>query len=47
MVWGTSLVAQWLIIHLPMQGTWIGALGALVRGDPTCCGAAKLVHHNY
>ena len=20
---GTSLVAQWLRIHLPMQGTWV------------------------
>ena len=23
---GTSLVAQWLRIHLPMQGTWVRAL---------------------
>ena len=29
---GTSLVAQWLRIHLPMQGTWVGAL---VREDLT------------
>ena len=41
---GTSLVAQWLRIHLPMQGT---RAQALVGEDPTCCGAAKPVHHNY
>ena len=41
---GTSLVAQWLRIHLPMQGTRVRALG---REDPTCCGATKPVHHNY
>ena len=29
---GTSLVAQWLRICLPMQGTWVRAL---VREDPT------------
>ena len=38
------LVAQWLRIRLPVQGTWVGAL---VREDPTCCGAPKPVHHNY
>ena len=41
---GASLVAQWLRIHLPMQGTRVRAL---VREDPTCCGATKAVHHNY
>ena len=41
---GTSLVAQWLRIHLPMQGTRVRAL---VQEDPTCCGATKPVHHNY
>ena len=41
---GTSLVAQWLRIHLPMQGTQVRAL---VPEDPTCRGAAKPVHHNY
>ena len=41
---GTSLVAQWLRICLPMQETRVRAL---VREDPTCCGAAKPVHHNY
>ena len=33
-----SLVAQWLRICLPMQGTQVQAL---VREDPTCRGAAK------
>ena len=41
---GTSLVVQWLRICLPMQGTRVWAL---VREDPTYCGAAKPVHHNY
>ena len=39
-----SLVAQWLGIHLPMQGTRVGAL---VQEDPTGCGATKPMHHNY
>ena len=39
-----SLVAQWLRILLPMQGTWVRAL---VREDPTCHGATKPVRHNY
>ena len=39
-----SLVAQWLRIHLPMQGTRVQAL---VREDPTCRGAIKPVSHNY
>ena len=37
---GTSLVAQWLRICLPMQGT-------RVREDPTCRGATKPVRQNY
>ena len=41
---GTSLVAQWLRIRLPMQGTQVRAL---VWEDPTCCGATKPVCHNY
>ena len=41
---GTSLVAQWLRIHLPMQGTWVRAL---VWEDPTCRGVIKPVCHNY
>ena len=39
-----SLVAQWLRIRLPVQGTQVRAL---VREDPTCCGATKPVHRNY
>ena len=39
-----SLVAQWLRICLPMQGTQVQAL---VQEDPTCSGATKPVHHNY
>ena len=41
---GASLMAQWLRILLPIQGTRVWAL---VWEDPTCCGAAKPVHHNY
>ena len=41
---GTSLVAQWLRIHLPMQGTRVRAR---VREDPTCHRATKPVCHNY
>ena len=41
---GASLVAQWLRIRLPMQGTRVRAL---VGEDPTCHGATKPVHHNY
>ena len=41
---GASLVAQWLRIHLPMQGTQVRAL---VREDPTCRGATKPVRHNH
>ena len=41
---GASLVAQWLRIRLPMQGTWVRAL---VWEDPTCHGATKPVRHNY
>ena len=39
-----SLVAQWLRIRLPMQGTRVRAL---VQEDPTCHGATKPVRHNY
>ena len=41
---GTSLVAQWLRICLPMQGTRVQAL---VREDPTCRRATKPMCHNY
>ena len=39
-----SLVAQWLSVCLPMQGTRVWAL---VWEDPTCRGAAGPVSHNY
>ena len=39
-----SLVAQWLRICLPRQGTQVRAL---VWEDPTCRGATKPVRHNY
>ena len=41
---GTSLVAQWLRIRLPMQGTQVRAL---VREDPTCRRATKPVCYDY
>ena len=41
---GASLVAQWLGICLPMQGTRVRAL---VWEDPTCRRAAGPVSHNY
>ncbi|XP_061038720.1 acylphosphatase-1 isoform X2 [Eubalaena glacialis] len=40
---GASLVAQWLRICLPMQGTRVRAL---VWEDPTCRGATGPVSHN-
>ena len=43
-IFRASLVAQWLRILLPMQGTRVRAL---VREDPTCRGTTKPVHHNY
>ena len=39
-----SLVAQWLGVCLPMQGTRVRAL---VWEDPTCRGATRPVSHNY
>ena len=39
-----SLVAQWLRIHLPMQGTWVRSLA---REDPPCLGETKPMCHNY
>ena len=39
-----SLVAQWLRIRLPMQGTRVQAL---VWEDPTCHGATKPMCHKY
>ena len=40
---GASLVAQWLRIRLPMQGTQVRSL---VREDTPCSGATKPVSHN-
>ena len=40
----TSLVPQWLRIHLSMQGTQVRSL---VREDPACRRATKPVCHNY
>ena len=39
-----SLVARWLRIRLPMQGTRVRTL---VWEDPTCRGATRPVSHNY
>ena len=39
-----SLVAQWLRVCLPVQGTRVRAL---VSEDPTCRGATGPVSHNY
>ena len=39
-----SLVAQWLRVCLPMQGTRVRAL---VWEDPTCHGATRPVSHDY
>ena len=41
---GAPLVAQWLRICLPMQGTRVRAL---VWEDPACRGATRPVSHNY
>ena len=41
---GTSLVAQWLRIRLPMQGTRVQSL---VQEDPTFRRATKPASHNY
>ena len=40
---GASLVAQWLGVCLPMQGTWVLAL---VWEDPACHSATRPVSHN-
>ena len=41
---GASLVAQWLRVCLPIQGTRVRAL---VWEDPTCHRATRPVSHNY
>ena len=43
-IYRASLVAQWLRVCLPMQGTRVRFL---VREDPTCRGATRPVSHNY
>ena len=40
----TLLVVQWIIIHLPMQGT---SLQSLTWGDSTCLGQLKPMHRHY
>ena len=42
--WRASLVAQWLRICMPVQGTRVRAL---VWEDPTCRGETRPVSHNY
>ena len=42
---GTSLVVQWLRIHLAMQGTWVWSWSG--NWDPTYQGATKAAWHNY
>ena len=41
---GTSLVAHWLRVRLPVRGTRVWAL---VREDPTCRRATRPVRHSY
>jgi len=39
---GTSLVAQWLRIHLSMQGKWVPSLAEELRSHmPTCAPKPK------
>ena len=40
----TSLVVQWIRMHLPVQGTWVQLL---VQEDSTCLRASEPVHHSY
>ena len=40
----SSLVAQWLRIHLPMQETWVQSL---IWEDPKCRRAPKPMSHKY
>ena len=42
-IYGTSLVVQWLSIHLPMQGTQVRSL---IWEDSTCPGAIKPLCHS-
>ena len=43
--WGTSLVVQWLRIHLPMHGTWVQSLVRKLRSHMS--GATKVGCCNY
>ena len=40
----TSLMAQWIQIHQPVQGSWVRSL---VWKDSICRGATKPMHHNF
>ena len=40
----TSLVTQWIRIHLPVRGTWVQSLD---WGVSTFHGATKPIYHNY
>ena len=40
----TSLVVQWVRIHLPVEGTWIQSL---IREDSSCLRTSKPMRHNY
>ena len=40
---GTSLLAQWIRIHLPIQGTWVQFL---IREDSTSHGATNPLCHD-
>lgn len=40
----TSLVAQWIKVCQPMQGTWVQSL---IQEELTCHGAAEPVHQHY
>ena len=42
-IFSTSLVVQWLRIHLLMLGTWVQSL---VQEDSTCHGVAKTMYGN-
>ena len=41
---GTSLLVQWIRVHLPVQGTWVWPP---VREDAACLRATKPVCHKY
>ena len=40
----TSLMVQWIRIHLPLQGTWVQSL---VGEDSACHRRLKPMHHNH